>query len=324
LLAVMAEAYAAARRELGEPAEPACRAARGPTVLAADPSARILVAEDDAIGVEVVTHLLGRMGLDHDVVANGREAVEAVRKGGYALVLMDGHMPEMDGFEATRVIREYERESRPQPPRIPIVALTANALKGDRERCLEAGMDDYLTKPIDSQRLTETMARFLARRSGAPSGEDEKTPSETSVNNAPPATPAVAAARAPRDLDLEGVIKRWGGDKAFVAPLVRKFCERTPGDLALLKQRVEAAEAPSVKELAHRLKGAASYVGAESFRGIVATLEAEAGQGDLRDAPTHLNDLRDALERCAAQARECGLIDSSTPLEPHAAEVDCG
>jgi len=122
---------------------------------------RVLVAEDNAVNQRLATRLLEKRGHRVTVTANGREAVEAVAKQSFDLVLMDIQMPEMDGFEATAAIRQREKHNGAH---IPIVALTAHAMKGDRERCLAAGMDDYLSKPIRSQELDDLLQTYLARR----------------------------------------------------------------------------------------------------------------------------------------------------------------
>ena len=122
---------------------------------------RVLVVEDNAVNQRLATRLLEKRGHRVTVTANGREAVESVEKHTYDLILMDVQMPEMDGLEATAVIREREKH---KGARIPIIALTAHAMKGDRERCLAAGMDGYLTKPIRSQELDEVLETYLARR----------------------------------------------------------------------------------------------------------------------------------------------------------------
>ena len=119
---------------------------------------RVLVAEDNSVNQFVILKLLANLGYTAEAVGNGREAVEALRKGGYKAVLMDCQMPEMDGFEATAAIRTLDDPSR----RIPIIALTANAMKGDSERCIEAGMDDYLSKPIDLIKLSDVLQRWTA------------------------------------------------------------------------------------------------------------------------------------------------------------------
>jgi two-component system sensor histidine kinase/response regulator len=126
-------------------------------------SVRVLVAEDNSVNQFVILRLLANLGYSADAVANGREAVEALRSSEYTAVLMDCQMPEMDGFEATAAIRILDDRSR----RIPIIALTANAMKGDSERCIEAGMDDYLSKPIDLIKLSEVLQRWTATEKSA-------------------------------------------------------------------------------------------------------------------------------------------------------------
>jgi CheY-like chemotaxis protein/anti-sigma regulatory factor (Ser/Thr protein kinase) len=121
---------------------------------------RVLVAEDNAVNQLLIEHMLASMGLTAVLVANGREAVEAVRQGGFDAVLMDCHMPELDGFEATRAIRELEADGR----HIPVVACSAGVTADEQARCLDAGMDDFLSKPVDRARLAAALARWL----GAP------------------------------------------------------------------------------------------------------------------------------------------------------------
>ena len=123
-------------------------------------TARILVAEDNEINQIVTTQVLSKVGFTCDLVANGKEALAALQSKEYDLVLMDCQMPEMDGFEATRQYRTREVERVAKP--VPIIALTANALRGDRERCLEAGMTDYLTKPIDPIKLIDLVQQYVA------------------------------------------------------------------------------------------------------------------------------------------------------------------
>jgi CheY-like chemotaxis protein len=127
-----------------------------------------LLVEDNAVNLKVATRMLERLGCRVDKAGNGKEAVEMVGSLPYDLVFMDCHMPEMDGYEATREIRRRETDGR----RHIIVAMTANALKGDREKCLEAGMDDYISKPIQKDDLTAALARYATvGRAGEPAGK---------------------------------------------------------------------------------------------------------------------------------------------------------
>jgi CheY-like chemotaxis protein len=123
----------------------------------------ILIAEDNVVNQKVTLLQLRNLGYAADIVANGREAITALRKKRYALVLMDAQMPEMDGVETTRQIREAQAAGDPDfPASLPIIAMTANAMSGDREVCLAAGMDDYLAKPVKPDDLREMLARYLS------------------------------------------------------------------------------------------------------------------------------------------------------------------
>jgi two-component system sensor histidine kinase/response regulator len=169
LLNVLQAAMNAAPRTIGEDAAPAPSVADVTSTYAesflettkATPR-RVLLAEDNVVNAKLAVRLLERLGCRIDVASNGHEALKMVQSIPFDLVFMDCQMPEMDGFEATRAIRAWERASRIEPSpatRLPIVALTANAMQGDRERCLEAGMDDYITKPLaraDLQRVLQS------------------------------------------------------------------------------------------------------------------------------------------------------------------------
>jgi CheY-like chemotaxis protein len=137
-------------------------------VVAASVKARVLLAEDNLVNQKVALIMLKKWGIEADVAANGAEALDALLGVAYDLVLMDCQMPEMDGFEATRRIRERERGSR----RLPIVAMTADAMVGDRERCLEVGMDDYIPKPVRADALRQALSRWLPEGSIPPLGGD--------------------------------------------------------------------------------------------------------------------------------------------------------
>jgi CheY-like chemotaxis protein/HPt (histidine-containing phosphotransfer) domain-containing protein len=212
-------------------------------------AARILVAEDNATNREVALAELDKLGYRADAVNNGAEAIEALQKagssedGGYDLVLMDCEMPVMDGYEATRRIRSAH-------PGIPVIALTADAMAGDRDRCLKEGMNDYLAKPVDLKLLAEMLARWLA----APKEGHSK---------------AV--------FDEETLLRRLMGDRPLATAVLKGFVEGIPAQLDNLRRRLQEADAPGVRMQAHALKGAAATVSAEDLRRIAAAVE-ESGK----------------------------------------------
>jgi two-component system sensor histidine kinase/response regulator len=273
---------------------------------------RILLAEDDDIGQEAAIELLTRAGFQCEAVANGRKAVAAATSGSYGLVLMDCQMPEMDGFDATRAIRRHETEHGPlgrNGKPIPIVALTANAVKGDRERCLAAGMDDYVAKPLDIKELVATMDKRLAE-AGQHATSEERLQTQPCD---PGDCPTVHADVSPFDID--GLQKRWGNDKAFAQKLIGKFCARLSADLEKLEQALADGKVEEATRLAHSLKGAGGYVSAERFRAVAAELEAECRNCRTDGAGRHLERLKTEASRClsAAPARSARVDPNTSP-----------
>ncbi len=269
---------------------------------------RILLAEDNEISQEVAVELLKRAGYQCDVVASGRQAVEAALEKPYDLILMDCQMPEMDGFDATRAIRQHEQNgtlSREQNGRVPIVALTANAIKGDRERCLEAGMDDYATKPLDPDRLVQVIQTHLRANRGP---QEDLSPPTADEPKAELELGGTAEAHPPTyrstPFDVDTLLKRWGNDREFVARLITKFVARAPDDLERLQRAITAGDTEETTRLAHGLKGAAAYVAAEKVRKLAAKLETMGRNGDLGEAESLLTDLKQELAR--TQPVPCG------------------
>jgi CheY-like chemotaxis protein len=163
-----------------ESARAAPESGPSPRAAPAQPGTPVLLVEDNRVNQLLATTLLSQAGYEIDVAWNGNEAIEAVQKKDYAVVLMDVQMPELDGFEASRRIRSLQSPVRD----VPIIAMTANAMKGDRERCLDAGMDDYLSKPIDRATLLEKVAHWAA--------------STANTHPAPPEIEKETAARTPQ------------------------------------------------------------------------------------------------------------------------------
>ncbi len=210
-------------------------------------AARILVVEDNAVNQKVVQKLLERQGYRSDLAGNGFEALAALRERPYDLVLMDCQMPEMDGFEATRQLRDPATGARDTA--IPVIALTANAMQGDRDRCIDAGMNDYLTKPIAPQALADALARWLPGKVGAgetaPAPEDHLKALDGAV------------------FDAESMLSRFGGDMEIAEIAVAGALESVPEELAGLRRAAAAGDHETARRHAHTIKGLTAAIGAK-------------------------------------------------------------
>jgi Amt family ammonium transporter len=276
-------------------------AKRRPAALGGRKRSRILLAEDNEINQSLIAAILKKAGYRCDIVPDGQQAVERLLQKRYDLVLMDCHMPEMDGFEATRLIRESEKAglltSRRQGP-IPIIALTANAMSGDRERCLEAGMTDYLSKPFNPDRVIQMIDSSLAEAklrprvvsAAAGPGESLKAVAAESASE-----PAADTASTPFDFAM--LLRRCMGDRELLDRVVAKFLERSVADLDKIEQCIRRGDAALLEELAHGLKGAAANISAAGLREVAARIEGRGRAADLRDAPALLAELRNELRR---------------------------
>ncbi len=232
--------------------------------------ARILVAEDNIVNQKVAVGQLEKLGYRADVVANGLEAVEAVSRVHYALVLMDCQMPEMDGMEATALIRKAEREQK--RPRLPIVAMTANAIKGDRDKYLLAEMDDYLPKPVKQGDLGAVLARWIPIQST----ENERKASESSTKRAPVRDCVDATALDDlRQLDDSG---------SLLSALIIDFLGDVPTRLLALQDALHQGNAKAVAREAHSLNGASGNLGAQRMRQLCVELQALGKAKDLTTA----------------------------------------
>ena len=221
---------------------------------------RILVVEDNPVNREVVTAQLSRLGYQAAAVENGAEAVEALAAARYDLVLMDCQMPVMDGFEATLHIREVHRSD------IPIVAVTADAMPSDRDRCLQAGMNDYLAKPVELHQLSAMLAKWLP----APAAAD--------LADALPVDPKLPG---PTIFDQDALLRRLLGDRNLAGAILRSFVGGCPGRLNELRQRIAEADASGARQVAHALKGAAATVAAEELCAFAGAIEQAGARGEV-------------------------------------------
>ena len=253
---------------------------------------RILLAEDDATNQKVALHILKKFGYRADAAGNGQEVLQALEKIPYDIVLMDIQMPVMDGYTVTRRIRELELKAQrvklnpndsedlsdsdiqlsARSGRIPIIAMTAHAMKGDREKCIAAGMDDYTTKPINPEELLGKIEKWTRVEQNVPSQkiniEKERLLPETSEETQP--------------LDFEKALERAMGDKDFLKMLLGGFIQELPDQIESLKIAVAAIDAVALIEQAHKLKGAAANLSAYGVSSAAKSLE-EIGRSQNMD-----------------------------------------
>jgi signal transduction histidine kinase/CheY-like chemotaxis protein len=235
---------------------------------------RVLLAEDDAVSQKIVAYTVQGLGWSCDVVSNGREAVEAAGRASYDLIIMDRRMPEMDGREATRLIRAAE----PEGSRVPILGLSADASPTDRVRCLEAGMDEYYSKPLSAERLGRIIGELFADPAGeAPSSE------------------GADAARAAGIFDRAAALEMTLGNEEILENLLSDFLDDAPERIENIATALQDGDADAMRDSAHRLKGTASYVCAERLRGIAEHVERKAREGALDGVEPLVDGLREAL-----------------------------
>ncbi len=263
-------------------------AARRPPLL----SGRVLLAEDNRVNQEYAMALLEDLGVMTDLAVNGREALRKLELNDYDLVLMDCQMPEMDGFEATAEIRRREAESGGRP--VPILALTANALSGDRTRCIEAGMDDYLPKPFDALQLRSLLSRWMRSRPGTP------------VPAAPPAPTPAPALEGIEALDAAGVeaLRRLSGDPRFFQRLVSTYLSRSVEDIERLRAARDAGDVEGLRRAAHSLKSSSYNVKAVPLAEACRELETQARSGSLADPEAWVARVEAEYQRAVAALRQ--------------------
>lgn len=236
----------------------------------------LLVAEDNEMNQFVTQQILAQVGCTCEIVGDGVQAVAAAQRGGYDAVLMDCQMPAMDGPEAARRIREREASSA-TPRRLPIIALTAEALTGDREKCLAAGMDDYVSKPINPQDLFNAIAALTRR---------------------PMSSVPLPAVEAERPVDVEALLRRCMGDAQFAARTLEKFSRRALEDVELLRSGIKAANIQSATRLALNLKDAATDISANPLRRLAFEIETAGLARDMHCIEQCLSRLDREASRC--------------------------
>lgn len=303
--------------------------ARGPATLAATPEERlavvagadILLVEDNPLNQQVAFDLLTRWGMNVTLAEDGRQAADRMKAGRFDLVLMDIQMPVMDGYQATRVIRE-EALAVPGLPRVPILAMTAHALQSDRQKCRDAGMDGHVTKPVVVEELVEALLTWLPRHEGV-SGADI-APAGAS------APPMMAALRELSPLlDIDDALKRAGGSPDLLSRLLDGFARQQGGDFAHLRTAIQSREAARVLPILHALAGTAASIGADDLGRAARSVE-DMIRGGVPDweaaADPVLDRLATILARLAPRVQAPTIVTDPVPPQaaagPHLLVVD--
>ena len=220
-------------------------------------------------------------------MANGVEVLQALESIPYDLVLMDVQMPEMDGLEATRRIRNPQSAIRNR--QIPIIAMTAHAMQGDRETCLEAGMNDYVSKPVSAQALAEALDRWLPKETAATIQQAPGAPEETASASAPePQTPV---------FDKAGMMAGLMDDEELVRTVAKVFLADIPRQIEALRGYLEAGDASGAERQAHTIKGASANVRGEALRAVTLEMERAAKAGDLDTVKARMAEMEAQFDR---------------------------
>jgi signal transduction histidine kinase/CheY-like chemotaxis protein len=274
--------------------------------------ARVLLVEDNELNQEVALALLQDAHLSIDLAENGEVAVRMVDSGHYDLVLMDMQMPVMDGITATKAIR-----SHPQFRALPIIAMTANVMAADREKCIEAGMNDHVSKPIDPDELFAALLRWIKPRDGGSPAKESAPP----VSSLP--APAQAPESAPLEIpgiDTKSALRRTGGNRKRYESLLRRFAEPSTGGVEEIRAALAAGDTSTAARAAHSLKGAAANLGATALAEVAAKVETALTRGEgVEDALNSLAlsfDSVTAAIRAALPGEQAAAGTGQAPADP--------
>lgn len=256
-----------------EPTDGDAKAVTIPTTL------QILIVEDTPANQKVVQTILKKRGHMTTIANNGREALDKLDEAEFDLVLMDVQMPTVDGYQATVAIREREQANN-RESRIPVIAMTAHAMKGDADRCLEAGMDDYIPKPIDSKRLVELVEHWGSAGTMEPTREPEMKTT--------PATKQIA--------DFDVALRRLDNNQQLLKDMINFFREDTPDLLEALEKGLASDDVAETARAAHSIKGLASSFEATHVTTLAAEMETHARNGEMSAIPSKLVKLRSAID----------------------------
>ena len=257
----------------------------------------ILVAEDNVTNQDVVRRQLALLGYAVEIANDGEEAMEMMARRDYGLLLTDCHMPNLDGYDLTRRIRSSEKGA---DKHLPIVAMTANALAGEAEKCLGVGMDGYMSKPVDLKKLEETLRHWLPDRDGEPAdgdGTKRSSPDEISLS----------AASDNGVIDVEAIKALLGDDKTVILQMLHDFVPAATANVGEITEAVEAGNAAAAGAGAHKLKSSSRSMGANALADICAEIEKAGKAGDQAAVDSLLAGLAPALNDVTAQVDSMNL-----------------
>jgi CheY-like chemotaxis protein/HPt (histidine-containing phosphotransfer) domain-containing protein len=270
---------------------------------------RILVAEDNPVNQAMALAVLDVMGCQAEVAADGQEAVEAVARTGYDLILMDCQMPVLDGFAATAAIRRWEQAQG--RPRLPIVALTANVVKGFREQCLAAGMDDYLSKPFEQEQLAAMLERWLPAASAliqtstAPKAVARASGSEAAAPVEP--TPAPAPEQTASLLDERALAQiralQRSGAPDLLGKIIGLYLDSSPKLLQQVRDAVAGQNGEALRQAAHSLKSSSANLGATQLAAACKELEQRGRENNMQGVAKLLNEMEALYPRVCQALR---------------------
>jgi PAS domain S-box-containing protein len=262
-------------------------------------SGHVLLVEDNLVNQKVAARFLERMGCTVHIAGNGADGVAMFKERPFDAVLMDLQMPIMDGLTATRAIREIEAGTS---RRVPIIALTANAMRGDKERCEAAGMDGFLTKPLEVERLRDTLAKFGLDADRKAAQSEAIAVTELLERSVPAAAPPI---------DLARLNEITGGDPDFAKELIETFIDSCEAQIVEIDDAIAAADQRSLARSAHKLKGACANIHAEEMRLLVAHLESEALTTNIADLLTCNAQLQQAFARAKAFLSDPSVVPAN-------------
>ena len=263
---------------------------------AARRNVRILLVEDNKVNKMVALGILGKLGFSADTADNGRQAINMLEAVFYDIVFMDVQMPVMDGYQATRAIRGGKTKAA--NPKVPIIAMTAHAMKGDREKCLQGGMDDYISKPISPRKLAKALEKWLPQAPAKLPPTTDMTPGKTAAVGALPV------------FDYPGLMERIMDDMDLARRVIAAFVEGIPRMLDELREQIVRGDAELAGRQAHKIKGAAANTGFMAMSAIAADMQKAGEKGQMETIIALMPELESQLELVKAKIKDSGVLEA--------------